>query len=271
MWVLSFIALFLICFQVTIQQCACGKSMSSRLESNFITNGNNVTNSSKYPWMAQILISNRGALVSRCTGSIVARQWIVTAGHCINSSEISVFVGTTQIVNNIHGSLKISQIIRHPNYYYYKQTFDYDIALIKLATPLNYDRNIQPICLPLSSAIMSFPSSLIAAGWGVLNNDVSFASTLQEVQLTENTSCFWQKDFKRKIHICTQIRGGKSTCYGDDGGPLMYEMNGSFNLVGITSGIIGPYRCGTEGANNYFTRVSTFADWIRRHINNNQC
>ncbi|CAO3650094.1 unnamed protein product [Cunninghamella echinulata] len=265
MWILSLYILISTCLLVTAN-CPCGKRIGPR---KFIVNGNHVMNPTKYPWMAQISFYKNGRKVSSCTGSIIRSQWVITAGHCVEdrSMQIIVYVGDVSIQNVPTGGYRVVQTLRHPNYMA-QQTLHYDVALLRLDRPITYSATVQPICLP-SSTLFSYPSAFTTAGWGFLRHEGPPASILQETQLTENLNCYSQGG-NQQTQICAQIRGGRSTCYGDGGGPLMYEMHGSITLVGLTSGIIGPYRCGTEGANIYFARVSTFVNWIQQIIGN-QC
>ena len=46
-----------------------------------------------------------------------------------------------------HVDRKVEKVIKHPKYNV-EESYDYDIALIKLANPVDYDLNIIPICLP---------------------------------------------------------------------------------------------------------------------------
>ena len=55
-------------------------------------------------------------------------------------------------------------------------------------------------------------------------------------------------------------RGGKDSCDGDSGGPLICDIEGSAVLVGVTSwgGL-----CGYSGHPGVYANVHFFADWIR--------
>jgi secreted trypsin-like serine protease len=84
-----------------------------------------------------------------CGGSIISSSWIITAAHCVNGhrpSQITIYAGSTFPK---YGTQIIvpSQIIVHP--YYIPATYENDIALLRLATPLIMsDPNISPICIP---------------------------------------------------------------------------------------------------------------------------
>ena len=60
-------------------------------------------------------------------------------------------------------NIPIEKIIKHPDYSRYA-SHDYDLALIKLQSPLTYNKRVRPVCLPESD----FPSGTkcYVTGWG---------------------------------------------------------------------------------------------------------
>ena len=65
--------------------------------------------------------------------------------------------GTEQII-------PIDKIILHPNYNPATTGYDYDVALIKLKEPFNFNINVRPVCLPT----VDFPpgTNCYVTGWG---------------------------------------------------------------------------------------------------------
>ena len=57
-------------------------------------------------------------------------------------------------------NIPIENIITHPDY----SDLDYDLALIKLQSPLTYNKRVRPVCLPK----FDFPSgtNCYVTGWG---------------------------------------------------------------------------------------------------------
>jgi hypothetical protein len=68
----------------------------------------------------------------------------------------------------------IIDVIVHAGYT--KFTHENNIALLKLADKIEFDRSVQPVCLPLKEALLKHPdisrdSKFISAGWGRLSKD----------------------------------------------------------------------------------------------------
>ena len=76
--------------------------------------------------------------------------FVVTGDHDLNGQE-----GYEQ-------NIPIETIIKHPDYS--KAIEDYDLALIKLRSPLTYNKRVRPVCLPK----FDFPSgtNCYVTGWG---------------------------------------------------------------------------------------------------------
>ena len=58
----------------------------------------------------------------------------------------------------------ISQIIIHPNYV--ASTFDNDVALLRLSTPVTLTTEVALICLPLTGTGFPDGQECVPAGWG---------------------------------------------------------------------------------------------------------
>ena len=110
----------------------------------------------------------------------------------------------------------------------------------------------------------------------ILLIDGPTSSTLQVVQLpvVSNERC--KQAFARfpttviddKVMCAGELTGGKDTCKGDSGGPLMlgrvYENVSVFYQIGVVS---YGFRCAEEGYPGVYSRVSAFLDWISDNIN----
>lgn len=57
----------------------------------------------------------------------------------------------------------VSAIIKHRNFD--QNSYNHDIALLRLRKPVNFTKNIQPVCLPVDDADPAGKTG-IAVGWG---------------------------------------------------------------------------------------------------------
>ncbi len=95
----------------------------------------------EWPW--QVALVNKGADLYQnqfCGGTIISADWVVTAAHCVDSSapnDLDVVAGVHDLSNPEPNFQRrtLSQIIVHPNWN--DSTFDNDIALLKLSSPIN--------------------------------------------------------------------------------------------------------------------------------------
>ena len=72
----------------------------------------------------------------------------------------------------------VSKKIVHPKYNFF--TYEYDLALVKLETPLEFTDHIAPICLPGTEDLLVGANATVT-GWGRLSEGGTLPTVLQEV------------------------------------------------------------------------------------------
>ncbi|XP_054158936.1 transmembrane protease serine 9-like [Oppia nitens] len=229
-----------------------------------------------WPWMAGIV--SKGSNKPFCGGTLISRQLVVTAAHCMKSiygskqpDNIMIRLGVHDVENTTEPMARdytVESIIVHKNYTDVEN--GYDIALIKLKDRVKLSPEVRPICLPASlnhSDHNTYEDKLaMLAGWGRKVEFGSGSTELMEVevQVWNNTAC---NESLAKFNIidsmvCAGDRaGGKDSCQGDSGGPLMYRRpaDTKWELIGIVSFGAG---CGRENSPGANTRVTHYIDWI---------
>merc|ERR1712127_983729 len=105
----------------------------------------------EFPWQVSLRAVGSLGATHFCGGSIVDKDWIVTAGHCCAGQiplSMHVVAGGIKLNNfeNEEEPRNVDQIIGHPNYD--SSTITNDICLLKLKESLEWTDFIQPIPLP---------------------------------------------------------------------------------------------------------------------------
>nr|XP_040028309.1 serine protease 56 isoform X1 [Gasterosteus aculeatus aculeatus] len=222
-----------------------------------------------WPWLVNL--QRYGGMM--CGGVLVDSSWVVTAAHCFAGSQSESYwtavVGEFDITKTDPDEqvLKVNRIIPHPKFN--PKTFNNDIALVELTSPVVLSNRVTPVCLP-SGMEPPTGSPCLVAGWGSLYEDGPSADVVMEakVPLLPQSTCknTLGKELVTNTMLCAgYLTGGIDSCQGDSGGPLIYQdrISGRFQLHGITSWGDG---CGEKGKPGVYTRVSAFSDWIQAEI-----
>lgn len=245
----------------------------------------------KYPWQVR-LYESMDDDIGFCGGSIIAKQWVLTAAHCLVDTD-KVVVGFGNVDRTQTTKIASEKVIVHPAYLQGQKA---DLALIKLATPINDAPAVALANAGTSRSLLSPGAKATVTGWGAIwdfqafNNAMDVMAgrrSLSERRLLNDE----ELQAPRKLHevdievidpaecksiydslqvsaftigdteICaTGPRGGKDSCFGDSGGPLVVPSGaGGYVQVGIVSW--GP-QCGNPLFPGVYTRVSSFSDWI---------
>ncbi|MGK7927961.1 MAG: trypsin-like serine protease [Spirulina sp.] len=220
-----------------------------------------------YPWMAALVRANDANNVSAqfSGGTLIASQWILTAAHSVdglNPGDVEVLLGTNSLGS---GGTRhsVAEIILNDQYN--PATFEADLALLRLETPIT---GVTPLELvgfedPYNQASAGIPSTAI--GWGALSDGGPSATRLYEVEVpivsnqTANHPQSYNGDITDNMLAAGLPEGGKDSSQGDSGGPLIIREGDRDIQVGIVSFGIGSARPNFYGI---YTRVSAFTDWI---------
>ncbi|XP_031805859.1 chymotrypsinogen A-like isoform X1 [Sarcophilus harrisii] len=226
-----------------------------------IANGQNAVPGS-WPW--QVSLQRNSAHFYG--GSLISNKWVLTAAHCDVMRTDKVIAGMHDM-NSYREKvqvLRIAKIFRNKNYD--PDTLINAIALLKLATPAHFQKNVSPVCLPSASDDFPEDTTCVTTGWGRTKYYASrLPNILQqaEVPLLSNTKCktFWGSFVKDNM-ICAGANG-VSSCMGDSGGPLVCKKNGAWTLVGIVSWLSS--HCTTHTPAGY-VRVTQLISFIEETL-----
>lgn len=228
--------------------------------SNIIANGY-AAYQGKAPYIVSLLLENNdGTQVAICSGVIISNSYVLTAAQCLSTDVVEVHLGAISRGNGqYHFKTYEYDFIRHENW----PSMGYDIGLIRIPY-VEFSATVNQINLPrLSQKNERFENWwAVACGWGKLANG-QIADRLQcvDLQIMTNNECHESYGVLPPSVVCARTTGGKSTCSGDTGGPLVAHDEPI--LVGITS--FGSADGCTFGKPAGFTRISSHLDWIQSH------
>ncbi|KAI1709726.1 trypsin domain-containing protein [Ditylenchus destructor] len=238
------------------------------------------------PWIAY---TNTFTL---CTASIISRNYVLTAGHCVvnESGDVmetaQVKVGTIDqfdtaaltVVSEEHG------VIPHPKYNATPpcdKSPAYDIAIIKLSKSLNFTEYVRPICLKKTFEETESDVALIS-GYGAkiwfhlpcspcpmdaYDGKLRWGTSkfVDEQQCRRKLSEVEQDCLSGSPIVCARGIHQVETFLGDSGGPLAVVNSNKadgkkqYMQVGVTSTADGD---NFQGIPSTYTRVSSHCDWI---------
>ncbi|CAH1782056.1 unnamed protein product [Owenia fusiformis] len=228
----------------------------------FIVNGD-IADAHEFPHQ----LSLQSGTSHICGAVLTHPTWVITAAHCVTSSGYRVVAGATERNRySASGQEQVSdvaEVIMHPDFVQDgSRGFPNDIALLRLATPINL--NFARATIPLASGSTDFAGQLCdISGWGdVTAGDGISATYLRKATLSilSNFECglYWSQ-IRQSYHICIyDSRDRQGSCQGDSGGPMTCSEGGQDVVAGVTSwGVVG-----CLGMPNVYTRVATYRSWL---------
>lgn len=256
--------------------------------SNRITSGD-VAGLGEFPWSTLLINEKqRGRDALFCGGVLISKLYVVTAAHCVKDLHqrwISVRLGEHAIDTEIDCigttcnepplDVPVEELISHPKFN--STTFENDIALLRLANPVNFTNYIKPLCLPSNQNTDTSGIVFDFAGWGQTAQNAPKSNVKQKITLRGVTYDYCRAKYNetnppRQIYdsqLCALGEFGRDSCRGDSGNALVGYVAPKgeiphYYLAGISS--YGVNKCGTDGWPGVYTRVTKYVDWIKENL-----
>lgn len=209
-----------------------------------------------------------------CAGSIINKNWVVTAAHCLIYKSFTVIAGL-----HVRSDLSGTQIrsVANKSQYIAHEKFGggvgpFDIGVIYIQEPFDLtNAKVRSIELPTPQLIL--PGDGTIFGWGK-----NRAGVLPQILQKLDTRVIDYSQCKKALpsfapiaigNICTHYKGNnkyEGACNGDSGGPLVKYTESGVYLIGLVSWGYTP--CATSTRPSVFTSTAAYAVWVNNTIAN---
>ncbi|XP_071107019.1 trypsin-2-like [Haliotis cracherodii] len=257
-----------------INASGCGSNLVSyKYPDHYIVGGQEAAKHA-YPWM--VAMYYRGSF--RCGGSLIkgssSRSYVLTAAHCTvntNANQWEMRLGRHDLSateSSTRQHIGVDQVINNPSYS--SSTYNWDIALLRLASNPTVNDYVRPGCFPIGD--ISPGENSFVSGWGALTEGGSSPDKLQVVNkpiLTHQTcrDQLGSNSYYDSNMLCAGFdAGGADACQGDSGGPLMAVRGGRVEIVGVVS---WGYGCARPERPGVYSNSVKSKNWVSSYINGN--
>ncbi|ODN02904.1 Transmembrane protease serine 9 [Orchesella cincta] len=249
-----------------------------------------------YPWMVQLYSRHVTTtdLNLRCGGFLISKRYVLTGAHCVGDVRGSYVIDGVVLGNfnrlesreciddkcNDMVIIPIEDFVAHEKLSKYSR--EYDVAVVKLSRDVEFNRFIQPICLPLAEEMVKKawpPGDLkyTAAGWGRVDansNEAVMSNVLIAMNSTLESKKYCESVLTRRVgrlehsRVCAGgSRPGKGECVGDTGGPMMRwaTMKGPDGKEATRMyafGILSIVECAHQGIPSLYQNLLYHMPWV---------
>ncbi|XP_015793280.1 vitamin K-dependent protein C-like [Tetranychus urticae] len=223
------------------------------------------------PFYASIDVDGAPRSFLKCSGVLIANRWVLTAAYCTFNFFKPIRVVLGDEWNN--KTIEVEKSYVHPDFK--RRTEENDIALLLLKEPVQFSRNIQPICLPEPGEDETFYGRHgTVAGWGKLDSQKRELPTNMQITslpIIREDNC-WESyikaGFEKRNNVEPFMCAGyskdlKDVCFSGPGNPFMVNVKKHWVLAGIAMNNI---HCERPVLPEVYLNVASYLDWIKRTV-----
>jgi len=252
-------------------QCGCGHAPAAGR----IVAGQEVNPRHSRPYQVY-LQSCSSAGCAMCGATLLNRRYAMTAMHCVtDATNLVVALGEHNIRQDIEShkvqGIQVERVIKRADYD--TTTINNDIALLRLASEVEFNPGVVPACLPTDRTQQYTNWEAVVSGWGTTQEGGSTSAVLKEttqtiLSSTDPVCVRGSQDNPVPSSKMCGYKQGTDSCQGDSGGPLVVKEDGRWTVVGVVSYGLGCARTGYAGI---YARVTNYLDWIHTNIADGWC
>lgn len=196
-----------------------------------------------------------------CTGTLIAPDVVLTAGHCAGIKPVQVIANTTDYSQDDGIRVQVAKTEAYPSW----QT-EYDVAVLLLASEI---KGVTPRKVGTACTFDAFSrdTAVRLVGFGATDMNGVTANTQLRQAMTAvlDPDCSDGRGCKQAVapggEFVAGGTGSADSCFGDSGGPVYLDTPAGTVVVGAVSrGVDGSATpCGGGGI---YVRTDKLIDWI---------
>lgn len=208
-------------------------------------------------WRDVVLVVGRD---STCTGTLIAPDIVLTAGHCVESEPYEVRTDTVDYSAPGGDRIPVKWSRAYPDWEH-----KYDVGVIMLEhVALGRPRMIAPACA--AKAGLREGAMLHLVGFGMIAPSIDTNTQLREVDLrVVDPTCTSDEGCQASVAPHGEFLaggGGTGSCFGDSGGPVFLTTADGPALVGVVSRGLAELGTGCADGGIY-VRADKVVSWLQ--------
>jgi secreted trypsin-like serine protease len=210
-------------------------------------------------WPDAVAVLARDAM---CTGTLIAPDVVLTAGHCIETDPVEVVVGSVDLAKPGGTAIAVKKAIAYPKW---DRMYDVGVLVLEHPAPV-MPRSVASACIAKEHLVPG--AKVHVVGFGLTTADGTGMNTRLHQAMLPVVDATCAHDAACEPDIApggefTAGGGGVDACFGDSGGPIYIDTAHGAALIGVVSrgeSVIGE-PCGGGGV---YVRADAVVSWIEK-------
>ncbi|MDQ3295527.1 MAG: serine protease [Myxococcota bacterium] len=196
-----------------------------------------------------------------CTGTLIAPDVVLTAGHCIDAGPLEVIVDTIDHGRAGGQRIRVAWARAYPNW-----PRRYDIGVLMLDEPARAKpRKVTSACTARELLVRGRRVEIVGFGLATAQGLDSNTRLHQATVPVTDPTCTLDPACEPSVAPHGEFMAGghgADSCFGDSGGPVYVATNEGMSLIGVVSrGLALPAApCGNGGV---YVRVDKVIAWVQ--------